>query len=100
MLGLLHSPSLNVFEEALFAARLHGMSGATGLRLATLGGAQALRIEGETGSLEVGKWADLAVVGALPGGGEPEMEVLEAAAEGGVEGTVVGGRFVYGGAGA
>jgi hypothetical protein len=48
----------------------------------------------------VGKWADLALVGALPGGEEPEMEVLEAAAEGGVEGTVVGGRFVYGGSGA
>jgi cytosine/adenosine deaminase-related metal-dependent hydrolase len=43
------------------------------LRLATLGGAEALRIESETGSLAAGKWADLIVIdpvldpGASPG---------------------------------
>ncbi len=95
--GLWSSPSMNLFEEALFAARLHGMSGETGLALATLGGARALRIERETGSLEAGKWADLAVVEAVPGETvvSPEMEVLEAAASGGVATTVVGGGQIY-----
>src|SRR3712207_7686686 len=41
-------------------------------------------IEAEAGSLEVGKWADLAVIETLPDDGDPEREVLEAAAGGGV----------------
>ncbi len=87
---------MNLFQETLFAVRLHGMSGATGLELATLGGARALGIEGETGSLEAGKWADLAVVEADVGAGaDPELEALEAAAGGGVAATVVGGVTVY-----
>ncbi len=95
--GLWSSPSMNLFEETLFAARLHGLDGETGLALATLNGARALDIEGETGSLEVGKWADLAVIEALPGesGVSPEMEVLEAAASGGVAATVVSGEQIY-----
>ncbi len=95
--GLWSSPSMNLFEETLFAANLHGFDGETALMLATLGGARALGIEGETGSLKVGKWADFAVVEALPGepGRSPEMEVLEAAAGGGVAATVVGGAPVY-----
>ena len=95
--GLWSSPSMNLFEETLFAVELHGMSGATGLELATLGGARALGIDGETGSLEAGKWADLAVVEVDPGegAGDAEWEVLEAAAGGGVTVTVVGGIAVY-----
>ncbi|MDP8951794.1 MAG: amidohydrolase family protein [Actinomycetota bacterium] len=95
--GLWSSPSMNVFEETLFAANLHGFDGERSFRLATLDGARALGIEGETGSLEVGKWADFAVVEAAPGesGRSPEMEVLEAAAGGGVVATVVGGEPVY-----
>jgi cytosine/adenosine deaminase-related metal-dependent hydrolase len=93
--GLWSSPSMNLFEETLFALRLHGFDGATGLRLATLEGARALGIETETGSLEVGKWADLAVIEALPDEGDPERAVLEAAAGGGVAATVVGGDTVY-----
>jgi 5-methylthioadenosine/S-adenosylhomocysteine deaminase len=93
--GLWSSPSMNLFEETLFALKLHGMSGATGLRLATLEGARALGIGAETGSLEVGKRADLAVVETLPGEGDPEREVLEAAADGGVAATIVSGNSVY-----
>ena len=86
---------MNLFEETLFAVKLHGFDGATGLRLATLEGARSLGIEAETGSLEAGKWADLAVIEALPGEEDPEREVLEAAAAGGVAATVVGGNPVY-----
>jgi cytosine/adenosine deaminase-related metal-dependent hydrolase len=93
--GLWSSPSMNLFEETLFAIRLHGFDGATGLELATLGGARALGIEAETGSLEAGKWADLAVVDADPGDEDPARDVLEAAAGGGVVATVVSGDLVY-----
>jgi aminodeoxyfutalosine deaminase len=93
--GLWSSPSMNVFEETLFAVKLHGFDGATGLRLATLEGARSLGIEAETGSLEAGKWADLAVIEVDPGGEDPEREVLEAAAGGGVAATVVGGNSIY-----
>jgi aminodeoxyfutalosine deaminase len=94
--GLWSSPSMNLFEETLFAVKLHGFDGATGLELATLGGARALGIEAETGSLEVGKWADLVVIETLPTSGDPEREVLEVAAGGGgVAATVVSGNPIY-----
>ncbi|MDQ3965079.1 MAG: amidohydrolase family protein, partial [Actinomycetota bacterium] len=93
--GLWSSPSLNLFEETLFAVKLHGFDGETGLKLATLFGAQALGIEEETGSLEVGKWADFAVVEASPESENPEREILEAAAGGGIAATAIGGKLVY-----
>ena len=94
--GLWSSPSMNLFEETLFAVKLHGFDGATGLELATLGGARSLGIEAETGSLKVGKWADLVVIETLPTSGDPEREVLEVAAGGGgVAATVVSGNPIY-----
>jgi aminodeoxyfutalosine deaminase len=95
--GLWSSPSMNLFEETLFATKLHGFDGETGLQLATLLGARALGIEEEVGSLESGKHADFAVVEAVPGesGVSPEMEVLEAAAGGGVAATVISGGPAY-----
>jgi cytosine/adenosine deaminase-related metal-dependent hydrolase len=93
--GLWSSPSMNLFEETLFALELHGFDGRTGLRLATLEGARALGIEAETGSLEAGKWADLAVIDVDPGEEDPEREVLEAAAGGGVAATVASGSSIY-----
>jgi aminodeoxyfutalosine deaminase len=93
--GLWSSPSMNLFEETLFAVKLHGFDGATGLRLATLEGALSLGLGAETGSLEAGKWADLAVIDVDPGEEDPEREVLEAAASGGVAATVVSGNSIY-----
>lgn len=94
--GLWSSPSMNLFEETLFAVRLQGMGEDMGLKLATLFGAQALGIEGETGSLEIGKWADFVAVETTGGTSEsPEMEVLEAAAGGGVAATAVGGELLH-----
>jgi 5-methylthioadenosine/S-adenosylhomocysteine deaminase len=93
--GLWSSPSMNLFEETLFAVALHGLDGATGLELATLGGARALGIEDEMGSIEPGKWADLVLVETAPENGDSEREVLEAAAGGAVAVTVVGGNVIY-----
>ena len=94
--GLWSSPSMNLFEETLFAVELHGFDGETGLKLATLYGARALGIADDTGSLETGKWADFALVETVNEPGEsPEMEFLEAAASGGVAATVVSGEPVY-----
>ncbi len=93
--GLWSSPSMNLFEETLFAVELHGMSGAAGLELATLGGARALGIEAGTGTLEAGKWADLVLVEAPLGGGDLGRDVLEAAAGGGIAATVAGGNVIY-----
>ena len=93
--GLWSSPSMNLFEETLFAVRLHGFDGVTGLRLATLEGARALGIEREIGSVEAGKWADFAVIEASGAGEDPEREILESASGGGVVATVVGGDLRY-----
>ena len=92
--GLWSSPSMNLFEETLFAVKLHGFDGATGLKLATLDGARALGVEDEAGSLEAGKRADLAVVDTAPEG-NVGRGVLEAAAGGGVVATVAGGELIY-----
>jgi 5-methylthioadenosine/S-adenosylhomocysteine deaminase len=93
--GLWSSPSMNLFEETLFALRLYGLSGAAGLELATLGGARALGIQAGTGTLDAGKWADFAVVETSQEDGDPERDVLEAAAGGGLAATVVGGNMIY-----
>ncbi len=63
--------SCDLFEEARFAALLARNSGSGGpfvqpqrlIETATLGGARALGLESEIGSLEPGKQADLIVVG-------------------------------------
>jgi imidazolonepropionase len=56
--GWIHSMQLII----ALACRLHGLSPAEAIRAATLGGAHALARDGEIGSIEVGKQADLLVL--------------------------------------
>lgn len=57
------SPSLSLLDDMRLVARRHpGLAGEQVLELATLCGARALGIDDETGTLEAGKRADLAVV--------------------------------------
>jgi 5-methylthioadenosine/S-adenosylhomocysteine deaminase len=70
-------------------ARAAGLDGEEALRMLTLEGAQALGLESEIGSLEVGKQADLAVFDALPSD-RPTVRPSDALL------TVVAGRVVHG----
>jgi 5-methylthioadenosine/S-adenosylhomocysteine deaminase len=101
------TPSFDMFEElraALYAARAReedpeALSASEALELATLGGARALGLDAETGSLAPGKRADLAVLSfdsspfvpwedpaaAVVLGGSPERVLL----------TVVDGEVRY-----
>jgi cytosine/adenosine deaminase-related metal-dependent hydrolase len=76
--SLASNPDLDLLAEARFLRRLHpDLPGAALLRMATLAGAEALGWAGETGSLEPGKSADLAVVPLANGdNGDPHDLVL------------------------
>lgn len=83
--SLASNDRLDLLAEVREAARKHpGVPPETWLRLATLEGARALGWGGETGSLEVGKAADLVAIrgpaGSLSswGDGKPERAVAEA----------------------
>jgi cytosine/adenosine deaminase-related metal-dependent hydrolase len=66
--GRSSNPDLSLLAELRFAAgRFAGIAPRQFLRMATLDGAAALGIDDWTGSLEAGKFADLACVRAKPG---------------------------------
>ena len=89
---------LDCFAEARAARELGGLSAEAAVALATLEGARALGLEGETGSLTPGKWGDVVAVAAggrdVPTHRSPAEAVLEAG-PGAVRLTVLGGRVVY-----
>lgn len=77
--SLASNPDLDLLAEARFVHRLQtGVAPEAILRAATLSGAEALGWAGETGSLEVGKSADLVVVPLAEGVGDPNEQVLAA----------------------
>jgi len=76
---------VDLWSEATAA----GLEGEEALRVLTLDGARALGLDGEIGSLEVGKQADLAVFAGFPSD-HPTIRPSDAVL------TVVAGRVVHG----
>lgn len=101
------TPSLDMFEElraAIWAARARGadpgaLSASDALELATLGGARALGLEQEIGSLTPGKRADLTVLDLTDSPFAPIEEAAVASVLGGspqgVIATLVSGEERY-----
>ena len=91
------TPGFDMFAElraAVLAARARtrdpgALSAAGALELATLGGARALGLEDEIGSLVPGKWADLAVVSLADSPFEPLEDPVVASILGGAPDRVV-----------
>jgi 5-methylthioadenosine/S-adenosylhomocysteine deaminase len=86
---------LDLLAEARAAGTLAPLSADELMALCTVGGARALGLEQETGSLRVGKWGDCAVIrmGKAPNR-SPAEEVL-ASAPADVVLTCLAGRDVY-----
>ncbi len=86
---------LDLLAEGQAARALAGLDAPAALRLCTLGGAEALGLDSEIGSLEPGKWGDCVVLrGAAAGDGAPADQVM-ASERGDVVATFVGGRDVF-----
>ena len=85
---------LDLLAEARAARALADLGAEATLALCTLGGAAALGLDGETGSLEAGKWGDCVVLRPAEAGGTPTERVLGSRRED-VVATFVGGKNVY-----
>jgi len=90
--------SLDVRLEARMARDLAGISAEDTVRILTLGGATALGLEGEIGSLDRGKWADLCAIELTDVDRQAEEQVARAVLEvdrSAICTTLVGGRVVF-----
>ncbi|MGI5864962.1 MAG: 5'-deoxyadenosine deaminase [Myxococcales bacterium] len=98
--------NLDAFTEMRLASLIHrpragalAMSAETILEMATIAGARALGLEGQIGSIEVGKRADLVVVDltrphCVPSAGDPIGQLVYCAHASDVEAVFVDGRSV------
>ena len=96
---------LSMFQEMTLAAMIHkptfgptAMPAARVLRMATRGGAKALGLEDEIGSIEPGKRADVIIIdprdSARASVGDPRAAVVYTASSESVRDVLVGGRFL------
>ncbi|HJR49822.1 MAG TPA: amidohydrolase family protein [Gemmatimonadales bacterium] len=85
---------LDLLAEARAARAIAGLDADSALALCTLGGAEALGLEGEIGSLDVGKWGDCVVLKLPAAASSPAGGALESGRDG-VIATFLGGRDVY-----
>jgi cytosine/adenosine deaminase-related metal-dependent hydrolase len=92
--SVLSVPRPDLLAEARAARAIAGLAAESALALCTLGGAAALGLDGETGSLQVGKWGDCVVLRTPSAGGSPAERALESGPAD-VIATFVGGRDVY-----
>lgn len=98
--------NLDMFTEMRLAALIHNLRAGIAsmmpmrvLEMATLGGARALGLEREIGSIEVGKRADLAMVNlseahAVPGGRDVAGQLVYSARAADVRHVVIDGKMV------
>jgi cytosine/adenosine deaminase-related metal-dependent hydrolase len=86
---------LDLLAEARGAAALTGLSADSALALCTLGGARALGLDGEIGSLRPGKWGDCVVIRPAAGAHVAPAARVLASGPADVVATYVGGRNVY-----
>ena len=84
----------DLLAEARAARALTGWSAAATVRALTLGGAEAIARDAESGSLVPGKWADLVAID-VGDTADPEEAVLASGADA-VVGTWLAGRQVHG----
>jgi 5-methylthioadenosine/S-adenosylhomocysteine deaminase len=85
---------LDLLAEARLARKLGPLNANQALELCTIGGARALNLGAEIGTLEPGKWADCTVI-RLPAGDGPPTERVLATSPADVLRTYVDGREVY-----
>lgn len=95
--SLASSGSLSLWDEIRFAHRDHGgiLSPADWIAVATLGGAQALNLDGEIGSLEYEKRADCTAVLVDGAVGDPWEYLLYEADPDKIVMTMVDGEVLY-----
>ena len=103
--GAVSCPGLDLFEEARFARLVHGGEGGVSLtpkemlEMMTLGGARALGLEDEIGTLAPGRRADLAIVD-LPRPAaalylDPVAALVDLASAASVCWTIVDGKTIW-----
>jgi 5-methylthioadenosine/S-adenosylhomocysteine deaminase len=84
----------DLLAEARTVGTQTGLKAEGLIGLCTLGGARAIGLDGETGSLAPGKWADCTVIRVPEGNSNPAELVLHSSPHD-VLGTYVGGREVF-----
>jgi cytosine/adenosine deaminase-related metal-dependent hydrolase len=87
---------LDLLAEVRAARALAGLGAEDALALATREAARAIGMEGEVGTLQAGRWGDVAAI-AIPDAGTAEaaMEAVLASAPGDVMETLLAGRTVH-----